>query len=192
MKYIKLFEKRFEIRPDIYEIMIMDPVEVYEIFIDEIRESKPDLELIRDILAYSTIDINKKDSRGYPPLIIAARYEHELLIEFLLNQPNINVNVKDKEDCTALYRALFLNNEPIAKMLLNHPEIDVNIQNEDGQTALMNAVWSGNEGIINSLLNRPEINIKLKNKYGNTAWDLARVDLRRKFPQLNPFHDEIH
>jgi len=132
MKYIKLFEEH---NYSVYDLITMSPYKVHELFAKEIKKEDPDLELIRDILAYTIVDVNGKDSDGWTALIVAAYWENEKAVELLLNHPGIDVNVQNKRGDTALMQATWDKNEKLVELLLNHPGIDVNMQRKDGRTA---------------------------------------------------------
>ena len=98
MKYIKLFEEH---NYSVYDLITMSPYKVHELFAKEIKKEDPDLELIRDILAYTIVDVNGKDSDGWTALIVAARDGKEKCVELLLNHPGIDVNVQNSDGKTA-------------------------------------------------------------------------------------------
>jgi ankyrin repeat protein len=183
MKYIKLFEEH---NYSIYELITMSPYKVHELFAKEIKKEDPDLELIRDILAYTIVDVNGKDSDGWTALIVAARMGNEKGVELLLNYPGIDVNIGNRWGTTALMIAADEGKEKPVELLLSQPGIDVNVQRKDGWTALMYAVSWGREKCVKLLLNHPGIDRSLKTEDDKTAWDLASNKIRQQFPGLNP------
>jgi len=183
MKYIKLFEEHGY---SVYELITMSPYKVIDLFMSEIKKEYPDLELIRDILEYSVVDVNGKDKDGTTALMWAVFWGHKKPVELLLNHPGIDVNVQNESGMTALMLASDLGHEKFIELLLKHPGIDVNLQDENGQTALMRAADMGRGECVELLLNHPGIDVNLQTKIGRTAWDLASMNIRQKFPQLNP------
>jgi len=188
MKYIKLFEEHSY---SIYELITMAEYQAIELLIEEINKENPDLELIKDILDYSVVDINSKDSDDRTALMWATikepTYEKdEKVVELLLKHPQIDVNVQTLSGSTALMYATYWGKEKCVELLLNHPGIDVNLQNERGYTALMLAADNGYEKCVELLLNHPGINKIIKDKRSKTAWYYASPYIRQQFPQLNP------
>jgi ankyrin repeat protein len=132
MKYIKLFEEH---NYSIYELITMSPYQAHDLLMNEILKGNPDLELIKDILEYSVIDINSQDSKGWTALIYAADMGNEKCVELLLNHPGIDVNVQNKGGWTALVHAAYMGREKCVELLLKHPTINVKLKNEFGHTA---------------------------------------------------------
>ncbi len=60
------------------------------------------------------------------PLLLACRYGHEEIIEYLLGTPGICINERDKREFTALGTAVESRNFEIAKRLLTQKNIDIN------------------------------------------------------------------
>jgi serine/threonine-protein phosphatase 6 regulatory ankyrin repeat subunit B len=183
MKYIKLFEEH---NYSVYELITMSPYQAHDLLMNEILKGNPDLELIKDILAYTVVDVNGKNSNDWTALMRSAYRGYENLVELLLNHPGIDVNVQNNDGYTALIFATNRRNEKCVELLLKHPKIDVNVESKWAKTALMRAAEQGNEKCVELLLNHPGINISLKNVIGETAWNLATHVIRRKFPQLKP------
>jgi ankyrin repeat protein len=134
MKYIKLFEDRYY-HYSVYELITMDANQVFGLFIEEIQKRNPNLELVKDILAYTVVDINSKDSNGWTALMRAVMYGSEKLVELLLKHPRIDVNVQRKDGWTALMLAADWGKGWVVELLLNHPGIDRTLKNKDGDTA---------------------------------------------------------
>jgi ankyrin repeat protein len=139
MKYIKLFEEHGY---SVYDLITMGVVEAQTLLMKEIDNDVSDLELIRDILDYSVIDINQSDSLGWIPLIYAVLLDKKDVIELLFKHPNINVNVQDIAENTPLIHAVRKGSERMIELLLKHPKIDVNIQNRWGNMAWDMASYS--------------------------------------------------
>jgi ankyrin repeat protein len=187
MKYIKLFEEHSY---SAYDLITMGANRVLDLLTKEIQKKYSDLELIKDILEYSVIDINSKNSNGWTALTVATDLRKEKVVELLLSHPGIDVNVQSKSALTALMLATYRAWEKCVELLLSHPGIDVNVQNEGGWTALMYATATEGgyekEKFIELLLNHPGIDVNLQTKIGRTAWDMASGYIRQKFPQLKP------
>ena len=131
MKYIKLFEEHSY---SVYELITMGANQVLNLLIEEIRKENPDLELIKDILEYSVIDINSKNSDSQTALIVAARNGREKCVELLLKHPGIDVNLQTIMGNTALMLAAYYGKEKAVELLLNHPGIDITLEDRNGQT----------------------------------------------------------
>jgi ankyrin repeat protein len=98
MKYIKLFEEHSY---SVYDLILMDAEQSRTLLLNEIKKKDPDLELVKDILAYSVVDVNSKDSFGYTALMQAAYWGKEKCVELLLNHPGIDRTLKNKDGDTA-------------------------------------------------------------------------------------------
>ena len=83
-------------KPDIFEIMVLTPEEATKMLWEELEKDNPDLELIKDILAYSPVDVKVRDYWDLTALIVAAKDGKEKCVELLLNHPGIDVNVQNK------------------------------------------------------------------------------------------------
>jgi ankyrin repeat protein len=140
MKYIKLFEEH---SISVYELITMGANQVLNLLIEEIQKENPDLDLIRDILDYSLVDVNGKDSNGWTALMRSANWGKEKSLKLLLNQPGIDVNVQDGIGWTALMLAARWGKEKSVELLLKHPDIDVTLETEYGRTA-----WDMTSGYI--------------------------------------------
>jgi ankyrin repeat protein len=79
----------------------MAEYQAIELLIEEIKKEDPDLELIKDILEYSVVDVNGKYSGGKTALMFAASSGKAKSVELLLKHPKINVNVQTKIGRTA-------------------------------------------------------------------------------------------
>jgi hypothetical protein len=183
-----------ETKLNIYELFCLTPEEAHKVLWKEINKFNPDLQLIEDILAYSSVDVNLQTEIGRTALTEIGRTAlteavgngNEKVVELLLKQPGIDVNVQTEWGRTALMFAAKQGKEKLVEMLLNHPGIDVNLRDEWGRTALMLAAYNENVKCVELLLNHPGIDRSLKNEDGETAWDWASDYIRQKFPQLNP------
>jgi ankyrin repeat protein len=98
MKYIKLFEEH---NYSVYDLITMDVNQVFDLLKREMSKGNPDLELIKDILAYTVVDINSKDSNGWTALMLAADWGKGWVVELLLNHPGIDRTLKNKDGDTA-------------------------------------------------------------------------------------------
>jgi ankyrin repeat protein len=170
----------------VYDLITMGANQVTDLLLEEIESKNPDLELIKDILEYSVIDVNSKNSVGQTALMRAADNGKEKAVELLLNHPGIDVNLQDRYGWTALIWAAYNGREKAVELLLNHPKIDVNVQDKSGCTALMWGARWGKEKCVKLLLNYPGIDVTLKNEHNQTAWEKAKVCIRNGFPKLNP------
>ncbi len=101
MKYIRLFE-HIEDRPSVYELVAMSERDVIKLLEVELMKANPNLDLIEDIISYTSIDINYQDEDGWTPLMLSMfSMASKKLVEFFLRQPNINIKLKDKRGQTA-------------------------------------------------------------------------------------------
>lgn len=126
-------------------------------------------------------DINTQDPVRGTGLMAAAFWNHENIVQLLLQVPGINVNLQDYVGYTALILAALRGHENIVRLLLQVPGININAQDADGWTALIWAAANGYKNIVKLLLTVPGININAQDKDGKTAFILA---IERKYPAI--------
>ena len=90
-------------------------------------------------LIYNECDINEMNVDMETPILLAAKYDHKDMIEFLLGK-KANVHVLDMKGFTPLMHAI---SYPICFDLLSAGS-DMYMVTADGKTALMMALESGN------------------------------------------------
>jgi ankyrin repeat protein len=151
-----------------YDIIAMHDHEVYKLLLSEIRKQDSDINIIKDILDYSRIDINNEDQLLIPLIEAVSKNKYEI-VEVLLEQPNINPNVSDLIGCTGLIIAVRRKNLQIVKLLLQHPKTDPNQQDINGCSPLMDAITIDDEEIVKVLLEQPDIKVNLQDEVGHTA-----------------------
>ncbi len=95
-----------------------------------------------DILLKTNIDINKIDSDGNTPIMIAA-YQHNIyLFEKLLNLDSIDLSIKNKKEQNVLMCAcdninpILISNTSIISSLIEKGNININDTNNENKTAL--------------------------------------------------------
>ena len=145
MKYIKLFEHTYTI----YDLITMAMWEATELLFKEIKRTKPDMDLVRDLFQYAVLDLTWQNGNGQTALMWASNQGRTEIAQMLLERPEIDVNLQNSGGSTALMNASFYGHTEIVKLLLKRPEIDVNLQNERGMTALMFASEEGRTEIVN-------------------------------------------
>jgi uncharacterized protein len=116
-------------------------------------------------------NINVSDKKGYTPLIYAAYFDHEGMVNFLL-QNGANACMKDNRGNTALMGAIFKGNIKIAFRLLES-ECDIDQNNNADQTALMYATLFGRKQIAEQLIEKGA-KIAAQDLNGNSAMSLAQ------------------
>jgi len=79
-------------------------------------------------------DINKANSDGFTPLLIAAYYGHTSLVKYLVEN-GADVNRQDNRGWTALMYATYYNYVEIAEILLEHNASET-IKNSEGKSAI--------------------------------------------------------
>lgn len=140
-----------------------------ELMMDAARQGRDD---VIPALLQAGVDIDVRDKRGYPPLILASyngRYESTRV---LLSR-GASVDAADGvRGNTALVGVAFKGYVEIARLLLDHGA-EVDRRNNAGQTALMNAALFGHEAIIVLLLSAGA-DPSLFDDAGNSAISLAQ------------------
>lgn len=173
-----------ELTYSIHEISTMNVKMVSEILYDEIDGSKPNIELIKNIVQHSQIKYLDNPTEYFLDILLWAIDENQIdVVKLLLQQPNIK-GVFDNEYYffndgsvrAPLVYAVKLRNIEIVKLLLEHPNINVNNSNNtDGiewtdyghRTALMVASKKGYTEIVRILLQHPNINVNLQYQGSN-------------------------
>lgn len=117
-----------------------------------------DIELVKLLLSYKDIDINKQCNNGKTPLLLALHEKHFDIARELLEQDTIDVNRKDNHGLSPLLSALQTDNE-IFDLLLAHKDIDVNIKNNMGVTPLFYAAEKGLIELAKKMINHPDIDV---------------------------------
>ena len=206
-----------ELTYSIHEISTMNVNMVSEILYDEIDSSKPDIELIKNIIQHSQIKYLDSPTVHFIDILNWAIYENQIdVVKLLLQQPNIKGVFDNKYYFNAccgvrapLVHAVLSRNIEIVKLLLEHPNVNVNNSNNtDGiewleygyKTALMVASKNGLTEIVRILLQQPDINVNLRYQgensynYGKAAMRLA-LDARHKeiadLIKAHPKFDEL-
>ena len=109
----------------IFDIIAMSPENAGEVLDYEIKKRKPDLELIRNILEFSPVNVNWKDNQGWSLLKRACWVGHVDIVKLLLDQPDINMQAKDQVGFTAFdaasYKDYYHILDLIAKPLSSNP-----------------------------------------------------------------------
>jgi hypothetical protein len=82
------------------------------------------------------VDINAADSRGWPPIHLACRNGHIVIVQYILKIKRADKNVRDPDGNTPLMTAVKFGQQRIAALLLSSQGVDVNAQNKFGWTAL--------------------------------------------------------
>jgi ankyrin repeat protein len=167
---------------EIYEILLLEPEEASKLLLEEISKEIPDLRLIEDIIAYTSVDVNARDEYGWTALINAAynsgfmRFVNtKSIIELLLNHPKIDVNARDDGGETALFKASGRGDSKCIKLFLNRSDINVNLKNKIGSTALMYAADNHNIEAVKLFLNYPGIDLYARNQWDKTAYDYGNI-----------------
>ena len=94
------------------------------------------VELVEQLLAHPSIEVNTADSEGRTALLWASYRGHDQVVKLLLDHQNVDVNKADKDGQTPLHGASFRVRPKVVELLLSHPSIRVNQVNKDGQTPM--------------------------------------------------------
>ncbi len=116
--------------------------------------------------------INKVNSKGFSPLILAVYNHNKETVRFLLEH-KANTEIQDDSGNTALMGACFKGYLDMAKLLIAH-KTEVNRKNYNNATALIYAATFGHIDIVKELLQNGA-DISLKDNRGNTAFDHAKM-----------------
>jgi ankyrin repeat protein len=141
----------------------------------------------REILKHPLTNPNIQDSERWTALMNGTSENKIRMVRELLKHPNIDLNLQNEEGKTALMMASEKGHSQVVRELLKHPNIDLNLQDSNGDTALMLVLMHGGHSqVVQALLEHPNINVLLTRYDNRTAWDLAKPEIRKQFPELNP------
>ncbi len=125
--------------------------------------------------------VNVSDDGGYTPLMLAALYGEEEMVELLIAE-GANVNAATKWGATALTRAAQDGKTKIVELLLSNGA-DVNRREYDGYTALSRAAMNGHEKIVQMLIAKGA-DLNIRTKHAHTALTLAQENRRSRIVEL--------
>ncbi|MCL2312573.1 MAG: ankyrin repeat domain-containing protein, partial [Firmicutes bacterium] len=134
---------------------------------------------VTKLLLNSGADINLTEGNDdYTPLIVAANYGQEKIVDILIKVPGIELNKVTKHKETALTLAVMRRKNKIVEILMQANGIDPNVlcSRSDGDTVLVHAIKHGQKEIVKILLKYREatkLDLNKISKNGYTALDWA-------------------
>ena len=140
-----------------------------------------DLAAIEKIYAADPDSINRADTKGFTPLILAAYNDQPAAVAFLL-QKGVNPNAQDAAGNTALMGVCFKGYKDIAKQLID-AGADVNLRNANGAPALTFAATFGQLQIAEWLLQKGAQS-NLPDSRGKTSFDHAVIQENEEMIEL--------
>ena len=140
---------------------------------------------VKLLLKRDTADTNAKRKNANPntkrklglvaPLVVAAAYGNNEIVQLLLSDPNCDKNISVRGGETPLHHAAKEGHEDVVKTLLQH-EAQVNVMDKLGETPLLLAAQNNHISIVDKLIGEGA-DVFHKNHEGNDVWDYA-VDSR--------------
>lgn len=130
-----------------------------------------DLTAIADLIARDPGSIERKDERGFPPLVLAA-YGGDLEVCMMLVDAGADVDARDAANNTALLGVAFKGYEEVAIYLLENGA-NVNACNSMLATPLSYAATFGHLSMVQLLIGH-NADSNMKDQNGKNALDLAR------------------
>lgn len=121
---------------------------------------------------------DKKDPKGFSPLVLATYHDQSEIAEILIDS-GANINAQDAAGNTALMGVCFKGHPEILEILINKGA-DIDVQNHNGATALIYAVTFNQQKIVEILVEKGA-DKSLKDLKGNTAYTHAQM---QGFPDL--------
>ncbi|GGD51815.1 ankyrin repeat domain-containing protein [Muriicola marianensis] len=153
-----------------------------EAFFEAIRQG--DLETISSLGEKNPDLYRSRDGRGSTPLILAAYYNKEAVVDHLL-KTGVPVDEKDGAGNSALMGCCFKGYEGIARKLIK-AGADVNTINSLGSSCLIYAVTFNQTEVAKLLLNHGA-DIHIRDARGHSALDHAKMQGFNHFlPMLTP------
>jgi len=132
--------------------------------IDEISEA---------LLDSGDWDVERADSWGRTPLILASLNGHEGIIRLLLEKRGANINTKERSGQTPLSCAAGSGREEIVKLLLACKEVNPELRDNFGHTPLSYAAMRAKEGVVELLLQHEGVNPEPRDNSGRTPLAMA-------------------
>jgi len=159
------------------------------------------VEIAIELIRTKKRDVNKRDSMGLTPLMWAARYGREEVVQLLLQQKHTRPDIRDTDDgLTALSWAARCGHEGVVRIFLGPAFVNpgsigrrwgtpqamsllfgrkyINPDRPDhyGKTPLSRAAESGNDAVVRLLLGREDVSPDRPDNYGKTplAWAASR------------------
>ena len=123
------------------------------------------------LLTNSSIDVNKRNGHGCPPIVAAVRAGQVELVQTMIDsRDDLDVNA---EHCgrTALYEAFEKEKLDIIKVLISHPRTNLNVTNSKGRPLLHAAIAKGWHDIRDQLLNKSTYLILVYHFYSNFSFN---------------------
>ena len=129
-------------------------------------------------------NVNTRDAYGTTPLIAAARWGHNQVVEELIRE-GAHVNVKDNDQHTALYWAS-CNVHCIVVKTLCAAGADTNVPDQWGKTPLMWAAEKGSDEIVCELIRAgASVNVVTSSEwYGELAADSTALHFSSKYNKI--------
>ncbi len=149
MKYLRLFENFEDYDP--YELMIIPPNKKAEMIIEEIKKSKPNLNLIQDLITLgANLDWQDEENYGRTPLHWAAKNGIVEIVRMLIGA-KADLNVKDNRGCTPLHWAAEQGRVEVTRMLID-AGADLNVKDKVDGAPLHFATYYGKVEIARMLI----------------------------------------
>jgi ankyrin repeat protein len=131
------------------------------------------VDVVKTLLQYKNLTVNKSLKNGGTPLLIAANNGYVDVVKALLDSKKLDVNKASHIGTTPLFIASSKGHADIVKILLACKKIDVNKANVEEKTPLFTAVQLGQIDIVNILLEREELDVNKAMSNGATPLSIA-------------------
>ncbi len=169
-------------RLTIDDLEMLNPVELGELLLTEVRKESPDVQFIQDLIAVGC-PIDARDNNDRTVLHLAARYGHLEVVKFLLSR-GMNVDMESDMGLVPLHFAVSGGHLEMLKFLISKGA-DIHARDNNGWTALHRAADFMIILIIEYLLSIGA-DVNAKTVMGYTPWDYADVKTRNSCPELEP------
>ena len=130
-------------------------------------------------------NIDLKEDAGRTPLILAAGYGQEAVVQLLIESDGVDINAKDGFFAhTPLIWAAREGHEAVVRLLIERDGVNLNAKDHQAKTPLTWAAERGHEAAVQLLIERDGIDINAVDNYGVTSFIYAAENRHEAIVQL--------
>ena len=129
---------------------------------------------VDSFLQENNVNVNRKDSDGTTPVLLAIRECYQEIALVLLPQTQKNyLNSSDEDGRAPLSWAAETGQEMVVKLLLQAGTVEIDAKDACGWTPLSRAAENGHEAVVELLLRSGKVDVDSRDQYGQTPLSQA-------------------